>query len=122
MMKNNYGRIINMSSQASIVGIKNHAVYSASKGAGNLLTKVMALELADKGITVNSIAPTFKYTPGTAERLDNPDYLKNVISQIPVGKVATIEDIASAVLYLTNSNSGMVTGSVMVVDGGWTAH
>ncbi|MEN8787978.1 MAG: SDR family oxidoreductase [Flavobacteriaceae bacterium] len=120
MIKNGYGRIINMSSQASLVAIKDHAVYCASKGGVNLLTKVLALEWADKGITVNGIAPTFTYTPGTAERLDNPEYLASVLDRIPVGKVATIKDIVSAILYLSSTHSGMVTGSTLVIDGGWT--
>lgn len=120
MIKNGYGRIINMSSQASLVAIKDHAVYCASKGGVNLLTKVLALEWADKGITVNGIAPTFTYTPGTAERLDNPEYLTSVLNRVPVGKVATIKDIVSAILYLTSTHSGMVTGSTLIIDGGWT--
>lgn len=120
MMDHGYGRIINMSSQASLVAIKDHAVYCASKGGVNLLTKVLALEWAEKGITVNGIAPTFTYTPGTAERLDNPEYLASVLNRIPVRKVATIKDIVSAILYLTSTNSGMVTGSTLVIDGGWT--
>lgn len=120
MIKNGYGRIINMSSQASLVAIKDHAVYCASKGGVNLLTKVLALEWAEKGITVNGIAPTFTYTPGTAERLDNPEYLAGVLNRIPVKKVASIQDIFSAILYLTGPHSGMVTGSTLVIDGGWT--
>jgi 2-deoxy-D-gluconate 3-dehydrogenase len=120
MIKNEYGRIINMSSQASLVAIKDHSVYCASKGGVNLLTKVLALEWAEKGITVNGIAPTFTYTAGTAERLDNPEYLASVLNRIPVGKVATIKDIVSAILYLTSTHSSMVTGSTLVIDGGWT--
>ena len=121
MVKSSYGRIINMSSQASLVGIKDHAVYCASKGGVNLLTKTLALEWADKGVTVNGIAPTFTYTPGTAERLDDPDYLAGVLNRIPVGKVASIEDIGAAILYLSSTHSGMVTGTTLVIDGGWTS-
>ncbi|MEM8927222.1 MAG: SDR family oxidoreductase [Bacteroidota bacterium] len=120
MIKQGFGRIINISSQASLVAIKDHAVYCASKGGVNLLTKVLALEWADKGVTVNGVAPTFTYTPGTAERLDDPEYLKNVLNRIPVGKVATISDITAAISYLIGPNSGMVTGTTLVIDGGWT--
>lgn len=120
MIKEGYGRIINMSSQASLVAIKDHAVYCASKGGVNMLTKVLALEWAEKGVTVNGIAPTFTYTPGTAERLDNPEYLANVLDRIPVKKVASIQDIAAAILYLTGPHSDMVTGTTLVIDGGWT--
>ena len=122
MMEEGYGRIINMSSQASVVAIRNHAVYCTSKGGVNQLTRVLALEWAEKGITVNGISPTFTYTPGTAERLDNPEYLANVLSKIPVGKVATISDISAAINYLIGSNSSMVTGTNLVIDGGWTIH
>lgn len=120
MIKKGYGRIINISSQASLVAIKDHAVYCSSKGGVNLLTKVLALEWADKGVTVNGISPTFTYTPGTAERLDNPEYLKNVLTRIPVGKVATIADITAAIRYLIGPSSSMVTGANLVIDGGWT--
>lgn len=120
MTKKGYGRIINMSSQASLVAIKDHAVYCASKGGVNMLTKVLALEWADRGVTVNGIAPTFTYTPGTAERLDDPEYLATVLNRIPVGKVATIKDIVAAILYLSSTHSDMVTGSTLVIDGGWT--
>ena len=120
MIKEGYGRIINMSSQASLVAIKDHAVYCASKGGVNMITKVLALEWAEKGITVNGIAPTFTYTPGTAERLDDPEYLATVLDRIPVKKVASIQDIAAAILYLSGPHSDMVTGTNLVIDGGWT--
>ncbi len=120
MIEQKYGRIINISSQASVVAIRDHAVYCASKGAVNQLTKVLALEWADKGVTVNAVAPTFTYTPGTAERLDNPQYLKTVLDRIPVGRVATIDDVGGAVIYLASDAGSMVTGSVLTVDGGWT--
>lgn len=120
MILKGYGRIVNISSQASLVAIKDHAVYCASKGGVNMLTKVLALEWAEKGITVNGISPTFTYTPGTAERLDNPEYLDKVLNRIPVGKVATISDISAAIFYLIGPNSSMVTGSNLVIDGGWT--
>ena len=120
MVEKGFGRIINMSSQASLVAIKDHAVYCASKGGVNSLTQVLALEWADKGVTVNGIAPTFTYTPGTAERLDNPVYLEGVLSRIPVGKVANIKDIVAAILYLASPHASMVTGTNLVIDGGWT--
>jgi NAD(P)-dependent dehydrogenase (short-subunit alcohol dehydrogenase family) len=74
MVERRYGRIVNMSSQASLVGIREHAVYCATKGGVNLLTKVLALEFAPYGVTVNAVAPTFIHTPGTAERLDDPEF------------------------------------------------
>jgi 2-deoxy-D-gluconate 3-dehydrogenase len=121
MLAKGYGRIINMSSQASLVGIRDHAVYCASKGGVNQLTRVLALEWSARGVTVNAVAPTFIYTPGTRERLDQPDYLRNVVSRIPAGRVGTIADVAGAVIYLASDAAGLVTGTVLPVDGGWTA-
>jgi len=121
MLGQGQGRIVNLSSQAGVVGIRDHAVYSASKGGVNLLTKVLALEWSARGVNVNAVAPTFIYTPGTAERLDQPDYLADVLERIPAGKVGTIDDVAGAVIYLASPAAAMVTGHVLVVDGGWTA-
>ncbi|RMG89255.1 MAG: glucose 1-dehydrogenase [Chloroflexi bacterium] len=121
MLPRGYGRIINMSSQAGVVGITKHAVYSASKGGVNMLTKVLALEWSAKGVTVNAVAPTFIYTPGTAERLDDPEYRAAVEARIPSGKVGTIADVAAAVMYLASPSASMVTGHILLVDGGWTA-
>ncbi|HML20679.1 MAG TPA: SDR family oxidoreductase [Aggregatilinea sp.] len=121
MLEQGYGRIVNMSSQAGEVGIRDHAVYCATKGGVNMLTKVLALEWSARGVTVNAVGPTFIYTPGTAERLDNPDYLAGVLSRIPINKVGTIADVAGAVIYLASPAGGMVTGHLLLVDGGWTA-
>jgi 2-deoxy-D-gluconate 3-dehydrogenase len=121
MLAQGSGRIINMSSQAGVVGIREHAVYSASKGGVNLLTKVLALEWSNRGVTVNAVAPTFIYTPGTAERLDQPEYLAGVLDRLPIGRVGTTTDVAAAVLYLASPAGAMVSGHVLVVDGGWTA-
>ena len=121
MVQRRYGRIISLSSQAGVVGIRRHAVYSASKGGLNMLTRVLALEWAPHGVTVNAIAPTFIRTPGTAERLDDPDFAADVLARIPVGRFGTTTDIAGAVLYLASPAAGLVTGSLLRVDGGWTA-
>lgn len=121
MLEQGSGRIINMSSQAGVVGIRDHVVYSASKGGVNLLTKVLALEWSDRGVTVNAVAPTFIYTPGTAERLDQPEYLAGVLDRLPIGRVGTTTDVAGAVIYLASPAGGMVSGHVLLVDGAWTA-
>jgi len=121
MVQRGYGRIVNLSSQAGLVGIRRHAVYSASKGGVNLLTKVLALEWAPHGVTVNAIAPTWIYTPGTAERLDDPVFLAEVLARIPIGRVGTTADVAAAVVFLSSRASGLVTGAILPVDGGWTA-
>lgn len=121
MIAQGYGRIVNMSSQAGQVGIVRHAVYCATKGGVNQLTRVLALEWARHNITVNAVAPTFIRTPGTAERLDTPDFAADVLSRLPVGRVGTTMDVAGGVIYLASEAAGLVTGTVLLVDGGWTA-
>lgn len=121
MVAQGHGRIVAISSQASVVGIRDHAVYCASKGAVNQLVRVLALEWGALGVTVNAVAPTFIHTPGTAERLDDPAYLKGVVDRIPMGKVGAIADVAGAVVYLASDAAAMVNGTVLMVDGGWTA-
>jgi NAD(P)-dependent dehydrogenase (short-subunit alcohol dehydrogenase family) len=121
MLDQGRGRIINMSSQASVVGIRDHAIYCASKGGVNQVTKVLALEWSHRGVTVNAVGPTFIHTPGTAERLDNPEYLKGVLDRLPIGKVGTITDVAGAVIYLASPAAAMVSGEILLVDGAWTA-
>ena len=121
MIEQGHGRIIAMSSQASLVGIRDHVAYSASKGGVNQMVRVLALEWGPLGITVNGVAPTFIYTPGTAERLDDPEYLATVVDRIPLGHVGAIKDVAGAVIYLASEAGAMVNGSILTVDGGWTA-
>ncbi len=121
MLAQGRGRIVNMSSQAGVVGIRDHAAYSASKGGVNLLTKVLALEWSSRGVTVNAVAPTFIHTPGTAERLGQPEYLRGVLDRLPIGRVGTTTDVAAAVIYLASPAGAMVSGHVLLVDGGWTA-
>lgn len=121
MLAQGSGRIIAISSQASLVAIRDHAVYCASKGAVNQIVRVLALEWGALGVTVNAVAPTFIYTPGTAERLDDPEYLRAVVDRIPIGHVGTIADVAGAVVYLASDAAAMVNGVILPVDGGWTA-
>jgi NAD(P)-dependent dehydrogenase (short-subunit alcohol dehydrogenase family) len=121
MVARGYGRIVNMSSQAGHVGIRRHAAYSASKGGVELLTKVLALEWGPHGVTVNAVAPTFVRTPGTAERLDRPEFLDDVLTRIPIGRVGTTTEVAAAVIFLASPSAGLVNGTSIVADGGWTA-
>ena len=121
MLAQGWGRIVAISSQASLVGIRDHAVYCASKGAVNQIVRVLALEWGASGVTVNAVAPTFIYTPGTAERLDEPAYRRAVIDRIPAGKIGTIADVAGAVVFLASDAAAMVNGVILPVDGGWTA-
>jgi NAD(P)-dependent dehydrogenase (short-subunit alcohol dehydrogenase family) len=121
MVERGSGRVIAISSQASTVGIKDHVAYSASKGGMNQMVRVLALEWGALGVTVNAVAPTFIYTPGTAERLDDPTYLATVVDRIPLGHVGKIKDVSGAVIYLASEAGALVNGSILAVDGGWTA-
>lgn len=119
---NRYARsIINMSSQMGHVGAVNRSVYCLTKHALEGLTKAMALELAPHGIRVVSIAPTFVETPLTKPWLDTPDFGRWVRERIPSGQVGQLEDVAAAVVFAASPAAALVTGSSLLVDGGWTA-
>ena len=113
--------IIHITSQMGHVGSPNRTVYCMTKHAIEGLTKAMAVELALKGIRVNSVAPTFIETALTKPMLENPDFLKFVQRMIPLGHMGTPKDVAGAVRYLCSDAAAMVTGHSLVVDGGWTA-
>ena len=115
------GSIISISSQMGLVGGIDRGVYCASKHGLEGMTKAMAIEWGPKGIRVNTICPTFIRTPLAAVTLDNPERRAWVESKIQLGRVGEIEDIMGAVAYLASDASAMVTGTAMVVDGGWTA-
>lgn len=115
------GRIINISSQGGLVGLPNAAVYCTSKGAVNMMTKALAVEWAELSINVNAVAPTFIHTPGTAAILDDPQTREGVLAKIPLGVLGVAEDVAGGVIYLASAASRLVTGTVLVIDGGWTA-
>ena len=115
------GSIVHMSSQMGHVGSPNRTVYCMTKHAIEGLTKAMAVELAPNGIRVNSVAPTFVETPLTQPMLDDPQFREFVMSMIPLKKLASVDDVVAAVLYLVSPSAGMVTGHSLKVDGGWTA-
>jgi NAD(P)-dependent dehydrogenase (short-subunit alcohol dehydrogenase family) len=121
MIAQRWGRIINISSQAGLVGIPNHAAYCASKGALELLTKVLALEWAAHGITVNCVAPTVVITPLVQRVFDTPEKKSTMLQRIPAKRFASCEEVAGAVVYLASAAAGMVNGDSIRVDGGWTA-
>ena len=115
--------IINISSQLGIVGsdLGVSAAYQASKGAVRLLTKATALEYASEGIRCNSVHPAPVNTELTAVSRENPEVFAKTKSNIPLGRFAEPMEIAKAVLYLASDESSFMTGSELVVDGGWTA-
>lgn len=122
MVRRGSGSIIHMSSQMGHIGARKRTVYCMTKHAIEGLTKAMAVELAPDGVRVNSVAPTFIETPLTKPMLDDPEFMRFVTNQIPMGKIGQPSDVAAAVLYLASSASGLVTGDSLRVDGGWTAH
>lgn len=113
------GCIVQMSSQMGHVGSPNRSVYCMTKHALEGLTKALAVELASDQIRVNSVAPTFVETPLTRPMLEDEGFREWVFSMIPQRKLATIDEVVRAVLYLTSAQS--VTGHSLRVDGGWTA-
>ena len=121
MIKQKRGSIVNMSSQAGTVGLLNHVAYCASKGGVNLLTKVLALEWAPHNVRVNAVAPTVIRTPMTDKVFADKDVRAEMTAKIPLGRFGEPEDVAGAVIFLASEASGMVTGHVLLVDGGWTS-
>jgi len=116
------GVIINMSSQMGHVGSeRNRTVYVMTKHAVEGLTKAIAVELAPKGVRAVSIAPTFVMTPLTQPFFDDPDTRKWILDRIPLGRAGTVDEVAQAVVFLASPAAGLVTGSSLLVDGGWTA-
>ena len=115
------GSIINISSQLGKVGAPLRSVYNMTKFGIEGLTKGMAVDLAKHNIRVNSVCPTFVETPMVKKFFKDKTFKKSVIKNIPLGKVATESDIATAVVYLASDSSSMMTGSSLVIDGGWTA-
>jgi len=115
------GSIINVSSQMGLVGGRRRTVYCASKHAVEGLTKAMALDLAPHGIRVNSICPTFIETPLTRPYLKDAEFMKDVLGQIALGRLGQVDDITGAAVFLASDASSLMTGSALVVDGGWTA-
>ena len=116
------GVIINMSSQMGHVGSeRDRTVYVMTKHAVEGLTKAMAVELAPKGVRVVSVAPTFIKTPLTKPFFDDPVTSKWILDRIPLGRLGTVEEVANAVVFLASPAAGLVTGSTLLVDGGWTA-
>ena len=119
--KNIRGSIINVSSQMGHVGGPNRTTYCSSKFAIEGFTKSLSIELAPKGIRVNSICPTFIKTPMTEPFLKDDKFKDQVISMIPIGRLGEIEDLMGPFVFLASEASSLMTGSSLLVDGGWTA-
>jgi NAD(P)-dependent dehydrogenase (short-subunit alcohol dehydrogenase family) len=115
------GSIINMSSQMGHVGGPNRTLYCASKWAMEGFSKAMALDLAPHGIRVNTLCPTFIETPMTQPFLKNAVFKQSVLSKIKLGRLGTVSDLMGAIVFLASDASSLMTGSSLVIDGGWTA-
>lgn len=121
MLRQKGGAIVNMSSQMGHVGAVNRTLYCMTKHAIEGLTKAMAVELASHNIRVNSVCPTFVETPLSAGFFEDADFKRSVLEQIPLGRIGTVEEVVAAVLFLASPQASLITGSGLLVDGGWTA-
>ncbi|XSC47374.1 SDR family NAD(P)-dependent oxidoreductase [Bradyrhizobium sp. RDT10] len=115
------GSIIQMSSQMAMVGGANRSVYCASKAGLEGLTRAMAIDLAPHGIRANTLCPTFIETPMTAPFFRDAAFRASVLSKIKLGRLGTVEDLMGAVVFLASDAAALMTGSALMVDGGWTA-
>ena len=115
------GSLIHMGSQMGHVGGANRALYCASKWGLEGMSKALALDLAQYNIRSNTIAPTFIETPLTKPFLDDPDFRRSVLQKIKLGRLGTVQDLMGAVVFLASPAASLMTGTSLVVDGGWTA-
>ncbi len=115
------GSIINISSQLGKVGAPKRSIYNMTKFGIEGLTRGMALDLAKDNIRVNTVCPTFVETPMVKKFFKDKKFKTQMINNIPLGRLATESDIATAVVYLASNASSMITGSSLMIDGGWTA-
>ncbi len=120
MIKKRQGKIINMSSQSGGVALPLRTAYCASKGGVDQITRVLAYEWAPYNIQVNAVAPTFVETPFTRGMLADEDFRTFVIGSIPAGRMATPEEVAYTTLFLATDLASIITGHILLVDGGWT--
>lgn len=118
---NREGSIINISSQMAVVGGIDRSVYAASKHAVEGFTKSMAIEFGPYSIRVNTICPTFIRTPLTEQTFSNPERARWIEEKIKLGRIGNVEDIMGAVQFLASDAGALITGSALMIDGGWTA-
>ena len=119
MITQGHGRIINMSSQAGSVALKGEPIYCMTKAAIDHLTRCLAYEWGPHNITVNAVAPTFIWTDGTRPALSDPDFLKQTVARIPLGRIGEPKEVAGAVVFLASPAASLINGTILRVDGGW---
>jgi NAD(P)-dependent dehydrogenase (short-subunit alcohol dehydrogenase family) len=120
MVERRRGKIVNVSSAAGLIPSAERAAYASSKAAVLTLTRVLAVEWAAHGVTVNAVAPTFVETELAAQTLDRPGAREAILARIPLRRLATVEDVAAAVRYLASPAADYLTGTTISVDGGLT--
>ncbi len=121
MIEKRGGKIINLSSQAGFVGLPTESVYCMTKAGIAHLTKCLAVEWGQYGINVNAVAPTFIRTPGTVKWLKDDAFRTDLLSRIPLGRVGDPIDVAGAVVFLASPAAALITGTTLLIDGGFTA-
>ena len=114
------GRIVNISSQAGTVTLPGESIYCMTKAAINHLTRCLAREWAPHGITVNSVAPTFIWTDGTRPSLADPEFHRQTLAHIPLGRIGETSEVVGAVVFLASPAASLITGTNLLVDGGWS--
>jgi NAD(P)-dependent dehydrogenase (short-subunit alcohol dehydrogenase family) len=122
MIRQQYGRIINLSSQAGFIALPGESIYCMTKAAISHLTKCLAVEWGKHNITVNAVAPTFIFTPGTEEALANDAFRADVVERIAaLHRIGEPMEVAGAVVFLASPAASLITGDTIMIDGGWTA-
>ena len=121
MLERGNGRIVNVSSQAGIVGLRDHAAYCASKAGLGLLTKVLAIEWGPRGVAVNAVAPTVILTPMGEQVWGDPEVGRPMLDKIPLGRFGQPIEVASVVAFLASDLAAMINGEIVAIDGGYTA-
>lgn len=122
MMQQNYGRIINMGSQAGFAALPTESIYCMTKAGISHLTKCLAVEWGKYNITVNAVAPTFIHTDGTAPALSDPAFKEDVEERIAaLHRIGEPMEVAGAVVFLASPAASLITGDTIMIDGGWTA-
>ncbi|MCC7372132.1 MAG: glucose 1-dehydrogenase [Chloroflexi bacterium] len=121
MLARGGGRIVNVTSQAGVVGLRDHAAYCASKAGLGLLTKVLAIEWGPRGVAVNAVAPTVILTPMGEQVWGDPAVGAPMLAKIPLGRFGRPAEVASVVAFLASDLAGMINGETILIDGGYTA-